>query len=70
MDIADKHRELVIISTTGLIEGLDANLARAFRRHVSGTIKPFSPELKRQFDQHSKIARSPRKYRSGILVGG
>jgi len=55
MDIADKHRELVIISTTGLIEGLNAHLAREFVRHLKGTVKPLTPELKRQFDQHGKI---------------
>jgi hypothetical protein len=70
MNIADKHRELVIISTTGLIEGLNHRLAREFMRHISGAATtPLTPELKREFDQHGKITPqvSFRDFGGGVI---
>jgi hypothetical protein len=69
MDIADKHRELVIISGTGLIEGLTPRLAIEFRRYQGGKHGPMPLELKRQFDQYGKVTPqvSFRDFGGGII---
>jgi hypothetical protein len=53
MDIADKHRELVITQPSGFLEG-PLNLVRDVRRHLL-TKQQMSPELMREFDQFGKV---------------
>jgi hypothetical protein len=53
MDIADKHRELVITQPTALFEG-PLKLERDVRRHLL-LKQRLSPELIREFEQYGKI---------------
>jgi hypothetical protein len=55
MDIADKHRELFLISSTGSMDGLPPDLAQEFSSYLGGALGPLPAELKRKFNQYGKI---------------
>jgi hypothetical protein len=55
MDIAYKHRELVLFNTTGTVENLPNHVAFPLMRYLRGDLKAVSAEFKREFNKYGKV---------------